>query len=240
MSIRLTSQKLKRLIWVLAIRKSRRIYWEERNPERIARLSFLLRELRRREDKPKRIWVTEAFCVEERTAHGACDGYIEIIRRTDPGSFFNFLRMSPEVFDLLFSIVEPAITKQKAVREPIPAKGRLEITLRYLATGDNYETLAALFRVSPQAVSVIVNEVTSAIWSCLKPLVFEDPDEEFWLARADEFAWEWDYEHCVGAIDSKLVLIQVRKLPPHRGSLMFDYKGHHSVHPLAVVDLSHR
>ncbi|KAJ8671299.1 hypothetical protein QAD02_002558 [Eretmocerus hayati] len=233
----MNSQQLRKLIVVLAIRESRRSPWKRSKAAKIARLLLLLRLLLQREENLKRVWVTEVYTVQERLAHGASENFIETVRRTDAERFYNFLRMTPPVFDLLLSIVGPEITKQRAVREPISAKCRLEITIRYLATGDNYETLSALFRVSPQSISVIVNQVTAVIWACLKPLVFQDPDGEFWLERIEEMSWEWDMEHCIGAIDDKLVTIQAL---PHSGSMMYDYKGHHSVHLQAIFDAYQR
>ncbi|KAJ8677430.1 hypothetical protein QAD02_013217 [Eretmocerus hayati] len=62
-------------------------------------------------------------------------------------------------------------------------------------------------------------------------------DEEFWLERIEEMPWEWDMEHCIVAIDDKLVIIQA---PPHSGSMMYDYKSHHSVHLQAIFDAYQR
>ncbi|CAH2015154.1 unnamed protein product [Acanthoscelides obtectus] len=40
---------------------------------------------------------------------------------------------------------------------------RLAITLRYLATGDSFQSLHFLFKVSPQLISTIVPEVCKAL-----------------------------------------------------------------------------
>ncbi|KOB78211.1 Uncharacterized protein OBRU01_02740 [Operophtera brumata] len=106
--------------------------------------------------------------------------YVFVLRQTmeqmfqemlneDSGEFQNFCRMSPNDFDFLLSKVEPLIKKQKTrLRIPIPAKVRLAITLRFLATGDSYRSLHYLFKVSSAAISIIVQDVCNAINTVLK------------------------------------------------------------------------
>lgn len=87
----------------------------------------------------------------------------------DSVEFKNFCRMSPNDFDFLLSKVEPLITKQKTrLRIPIPAKVRLALTLRFLATGDSYRSLHYLFKISSAAITIIVQEVYMAINTVLK------------------------------------------------------------------------
>ncbi|KAJ8671403.1 hypothetical protein QAD02_002662 [Eretmocerus hayati] len=50
-------------------------------------------------------------------------------------------------------------------------------------------------------------------------------------------SFEWDMEHCICAIDDKLVTIQSL---PHIESMMYDYKGHHSVHLQLKFDAHQR
>lgn len=85
------------------------------------------------------------------------------------GEFNNFCRMSATDFEFLLNKIEPLIMKQDTqMRTAIPAKIRLAITLRYLATGDSYQSLHFLFKVSHQVISLIVPEVCEAINSVLK------------------------------------------------------------------------
>lgn len=77
--------------------------------------------------------------------------------------------MSSSDFVSLLRKVEPLIAKRDtAWRKSIPAKVRLAVTLRFLATGDSYNNLHLLFQVSPQAVSVIVRDVCKALIAVLK------------------------------------------------------------------------
>lgn len=87
----------------------------------------------------------------------------------DGGEFSNFCRMSSSDFEFLLHKIGPMIEKQQTrLRMPIPAKIRLALTLRYLATGDSYKSLHYLFKVSTPAISQIIPEVCQAINSVLK------------------------------------------------------------------------
>ncbi|KAJ8665071.1 hypothetical protein QAD02_006733 [Eretmocerus hayati] len=231
----LTSATLRKVILALVIKEKRKPPWERTNQDRILALCHLSQQYRQREETRaiRRLWVHEVWSTEHRAAHGATHSFLNIIRIDDPDLYYNFLRMPPEIFDLLLNIVGPSIAKEYVVREPISAITRLQICLRYLATGDNEKTLAALFRVSPPSVSNIIKEVTQAIWDCLKPIVFDEINKELWLRIAQGFARKCNHPRCLGAIDSKLVKIVA---PPHCGFLMFDHKGHHSFHLHAICD----
>jgi len=85
------------------------------------------------------------------------------------GEFENFTRMSLSDFEYLLTLISPIISKQVTqLRDSIPAKIRLAITLRFLATGDSYKSLHFLFKVSSQIISKIVPEVCAAINQVLK------------------------------------------------------------------------
>lgn len=77
--------------------------------------------------------------------------------------------MTPTDFEYLLNKVAPLITKKDTqLREAIPAKMRLAITLRYLASGDTFRSLHYLFKVSSSAISLIVREVCAAIQNVLQ------------------------------------------------------------------------
>lgn len=83
--------------------------------------------------------------------------------------FDNFSRMSTQDFEWLLNSIGPEISKQNTnYRDAIPGKERLAVTLRFLATGDSYTSLAYLFNISKQAISLIVPEVCEAITKALK------------------------------------------------------------------------
>ena len=57
------------------------------------------------------------------------------------------------------------------MRMAIPTATKLEITLRYLATGDSFKSLEYLFRVPEPTISLFVPEVLTAISHILKPFM---------------------------------------------------------------------
>ncbi|KAJ8912224.1 hypothetical protein NQ315_009048 [Exocentrus adspersus] len=85
------------------------------------------------------------------------------------GEFKKFTRMSLEDFENLLNKVSPMIAKQDTrLRKAIPPRVRLAITLRFLASGDSFESLHYLFKISPQLISKIVPEVCLALNEVLK------------------------------------------------------------------------
>jgi hypothetical protein len=90
----------------------------------------------------------------------------------ESGHFKNFTRMSTEDFFVLLESVGEIISKKDTrFREAIPAKLRLAVTLRFLATGDSYSSLQYLFRMSKQSISRIIPEVCSAISAALSSYI---------------------------------------------------------------------
>lgn len=77
--------------------------------------------------------------------------------------------MSAEDFEYLLCKIGPKIAKQDTnMRQAIPAKDRLAVTLRFLATGDSFTSLAYAFNISHQSISKIVPDVCQAISDVLK------------------------------------------------------------------------
>ncbi|KAE8747914.1 hypothetical protein FOCC_FOCC005303 [Frankliniella occidentalis] len=136
--------------------------------------------------RERRWWVRPIFA--DHDTHGAWASLIPIIRETDPDMYYNFMRMTPDCFDRLLAFIQPYIQKF-SWRKSIEPGERLAITLSsiYLASGDSQTSLSFLFRVSSQAISKIVLEVTTVIWAVLKRRVFPQLTEELWLKTAAEF-----------------------------------------------------
>lgn len=83
--------------------------------------------------------------------------------RSDLG-FKNFFRMKNSDFEHLLSIIAPKIIKKDtSFRQAIPASQRLAVTLRFLASGDSYNSLSYLLKILKQAISSIVPEVSDAL-----------------------------------------------------------------------------
>ena len=66
-------------------------------------------------------------------------------------------------------LVGPHIAKQRTVmREPISPDEKLAITLRFLATGESYESLMYQFRVHESTISKFIPVVCHEIYRILK------------------------------------------------------------------------
>jgi hypothetical protein len=90
----------------------------------------------------------------------------------DRDMYKNHLRMSQEQFFELLSKVKLYIEKQDTnMRECIPAHVKLQITLRYLAAGDSFGSLEALYRVPRTTISKFLPEVLNAIYLSLEDFI---------------------------------------------------------------------
>jgi hypothetical protein len=57
------------------------------------------------------------------------------------------------------------------MREAVPARVKLEITLYFIASATNYRMLSIFFRISKASISKIVPEVCDAIYESLKKYI---------------------------------------------------------------------
>ncbi|KAG8237586.1 hypothetical protein J437_LFUL003310 [Ladona fulva] len=65
---------------------------------------------------------------------------------------------------------------------------------------------------------------------------FPDTREE-WLRHAEAFNVQWNFPHCLGALDGKHIVIQA---PANGGSHYFNYKGTHSIVLLGVASANYQ
>ena len=67
---------------------------------------------------------------------------------TDIPGFTNYMRMTPEFFEMIKTRLEPCLARQATnYRAPISVGEKLVLTIRYLATGESYTSLSCQFRV---------------------------------------------------------------------------------------------
>lgn len=158
-----------------------------------------------------RIWVRPIFSERQRLLQGASDNLVAEMQFGDNEMFNNYCRMSVETFDHLLGIVGPFIEKQYVIRDPISARTRLLVCLRYLSSGDSMASIAFSFRIGANTVSKIISQTCEELWNTLNKSVFPEINEKNWLKIANEFATKWDFPHCIGAIDGKHVVIQVSR-----------------------------
>ena len=92
--------------------------------------------------------------------------------RDEPSDFSNYLRMNESVYNELLSLISPLIKKKDTqMRVAISPHERLTATLRYLATGQPYESLKYSTRISPQALGRIIPETCEALYKVLQKYI---------------------------------------------------------------------
>ncbi|CAG9820035.1 unnamed protein product [Phaedon cochleariae] len=90
------------------------------------------------------------FTDNSRRFHDASEYSARGMEKNGNENFFNYLRMSPDIFHLLLGLLETELEKQP--------RTRLEITLCYLASGEGMTSISYLFRVGIPRVSEIIHE----------------------------------------------------------------------------------
>ncbi|CAB3233163.1 unnamed protein product [Arctia plantaginis] len=123
------------------------------------------------------------------------------------------------------------------MRVALSPKIKLEITLKFLATGDNYSSLAESFRVPECTISLFLKDVLDAIYNVLQEFIMVPSTTDQWKKIQKDFLDRWQFPFCCGAIDGKHVLIEN---PPHGASDYYNYKGTYSVVLFAIVDAHYR
>ena len=120
------------------------------------------------------------------------------------------------------------------MREAITAGERLAVTLRFLATGEAYQSLQYQFRISASTLTSLIPEVCRAIFHVLKEQYFSCPSTpEEWSKVAALYRDRWQLPNCIGAADGK----HIRIIHPKKLRIwVFNYKGYYSIVLLAVVN----
>ncbi|XP_050065032.1 uncharacterized protein LOC126553960 [Aphis gossypii] len=115
----------------------------------------------------KKLWVKT--WILRRNQLGASNTLLRELALEDQQSYFNFLRINESMFNILLQKIEPKIQKKDTMmRTALPAKLKLELALRYLATGDSYKTLQYMYRVGKSSICEFIPEVFEAIYEALK------------------------------------------------------------------------
>lgn len=121
-------------------------------------------------EQKKRSWVRD--WIRRRNNLGASATLMKELSMEDPKSYHNIMRLSILKFDELLELVTPFIKKEDTkLRQAISCRTKLEITLRYIATGDTLKSVQYLFRVPHNTISKFLPGVLEAIYQVLQPFV---------------------------------------------------------------------
>jgi len=124
--------------------------------------TILAKKMERLQDTRKRnirrVWVRE--WIKRRNMLGASNLVSMELKSNFPEDFRNLLQMTECQFEYLLLRVTNIISKSDTnMRQAINAKTKLEVTLRYLATGDSFKSLELLFRVPKNTISIFQKPV---------------------------------------------------------------------------------
>ena len=173
--------------------------------------------------------------IRRREEQGYFDNIVRELSIEDTAGYKEIMRMSHKEFLDILQLMEKDITPKQIIggTKVICAKARLTVAIRFLATGETYQSLSFQFRISKGAISYIVTEVCKAIIKNVSPLYLKVPSSaEEWLEIAEKFSERWEFPNCLGAIDGKHIVMQP---PPEAGSYFYNYKHTHSIVLLAVA-----
>ena len=140
-------------------------------------------------------------------------------------------------YEELLSMVAPKIQKSYEKRKCIGPSEHLCVTLHYLTTGDSQTTITMNYRISPSSVGRIIYETCEALWQLLENYLQCHESNSDWKKIANEFNLIWNFPHCIGALDSKYVVMQA---PERSGYPFFNYKKPHSIVLKAVCDTHYK
>ena len=159
---------------------------------------------RRRHNMWVRPWLLQR---EER---GAYHNIMAELYATDIPGFSNYMRMTPEFFEMIKTRLEPRIARQATnYRAPISVGEKLALTIRYLATGESYTSLSCQFRVGRSTISKFLPDVCRAIQDEFTREYLRcptTPDE--WKELETEFRIRRNVPHALGALDGKHVALR--------------------------------
>jgi hypothetical protein len=114
--------------------------------------------------QPKKWWVRPTLLM--RPVHGHYDHLIQELLENDRYGYRRFIRLHPEMFLEVVSKVWRQIQRRRTnFRDHLDAGMKVALNLRYLASGENYHSLEAGFRVSHSSIVKMVPEVCEALFN---------------------------------------------------------------------------
>ena len=173
--------------------------------------------------------------IRRRKERGYFTNIIQELIVEDRHGFREMFRMDVGDFEFILSKISDLISPKERLggTRPIESDERLALTLRYLATGESFQSLSFQYRISMSAISYIVKGCCKAVVERLTPDFIKVPATKAeWLNVSKRFEDRWNYPHALGAIDGKHVRIQK---PKNGGSFYYNYKHTHSIILMAIA-----
>ena len=161
------------------------------------------RRRRRRAPRHSRVWVRQWLDVDRRLQYGHYHRLMYELRYEDLASYFNFLRVPPDMFDELLGRLGPLIAKQDTpYRIALEPGLKLATTMRHFASGDGDASMKFDFRVPHNTMSVCVHEVCQAIIDEFKDECMQCPTTAAeWRGIYEAFGRRWNVPRACAAFD---------------------------------------
>uniref|UniRef100_A0A224Z230 Protein containing DDE Tnp 4 domain n=1 Tax=Rhipicephalus zambeziensis TaxID=60191 RepID=A0A224Z230_9ACAR len=152
-----------------------------------------------------------------------------------PHEYRDLLSVSREQFLHLMSRVRMGIVKDKTVaNRHVSAQTRLQVTLRYLTSGELPELLRDQFKLGSADVGALIQKTCNVIYKELKDDFMRAPkSEEDWKEVARVFKDKCDIPNCIGALGGRHVVI---KAPAKCRAAYTNSKNSFSLILFTVVD----
>ena len=80
--------------------------------------------------------------LKRRQGLGVFETLLAGLQLEDECNYKDYLRMTSENFEEIFQLIKDDIRKENTkIREPIPPRLKLAVTIRFLSTGESYKSL---------------------------------------------------------------------------------------------------
>ena len=80
--------------------------------------------------------------LKRRQGLGVIETLLAGLQLEDECNYKDYLRMTSENFEEIFQLIKDDIRKENTkIREPIPPRLKLAVTIRFLSTGESYKSL---------------------------------------------------------------------------------------------------
>ena len=138
----------------------------------------------------------------------------------------------------LFSYTYQVLPCVFRYHHPLEPGLKIVITLRFLATGNSFQSMEFNWRSAHNTIGKFVPEVCDTIVEEYIGEVFCTPTTtDGWLEIAKGFQERWNFPHACGAPDGKHVAI---RKPKQSGSIYYNYKGFLSIVILVLCDANYK
>ena len=173
--------------------------------------------------------------IRRRKERGYFTNIIQELIVEDRHGFREMLRMDMGDFEFILNKISDLISPKERLggTRPIESDKRLALTLRYLVTGESFQSLSFQYRISMSPISYIVKGCKAVVERLTPDFIKVPATKAEWLNVSKRFEDRWNYPHALGAIDGKHVRIQK---PKNGGFFSYNYKHTHSIILMAIAE----